>query len=127
MKETVYFAYNPCVVPHEKRLRNKNTLWKIGKTKFENPEARLWQQDWTFLPMAHEIVFAIRGPSGTEKKVHNALDSLGWRYSFEGGGLEHFCIPNEFEMQKFIDQFINYRTRYITWPKTGGDAWTPRS
>ena len=126
VKETVYVAWNACVVPHEQKLRTKNTLYKIGKTKFDNADARLMQQDWTFIPMAHEILWSIQGRKGLEKRVHKALDSLGWRYSFQGGGMEHFCIPNDFDMQKFLNQFINGSCKFTKWPPVEGGHWNPR-
>ena len=126
--ETVYFAWNPCVVPHCSELRETSTLWKIGKTRFEDPEGRLEIADWTFLPMRHEIVYAIRGTKGLEKKIHEALDNLGWRYGFEYAGREHFCIPNDFNMVTFINQFINNRNVCIIQPsmKDEQDYWNPR-
>lgn len=126
--ETVYFAWNPCVVPHEKKFRRTRILWKIGKTRFEDPEGRLELADWTFLPMRHEVVYAIRGSRGLEKRIHEALDNLGWRYGFENGGREHFCIPDTFDLITFINQFVNSRNRWIVWPKEGTKdvCWSPR-
>ena len=110
----VYFASNPCVQPHEEKLRKTHWLWKVGFTKHQNPEDR-WKGS-TDAPIPYEVPWAITGMRTVEKKIHNELSKLGFEYRLSGGGREFFAIPHSFDIGKFLAKYVKKNSHWLRRP-----------